>query len=245
MATILYLDFNKMMNNLILQIDTSTTVCSVALSEDGQTLAVIDLDEPNAHAAKLTVLIEQILREADRSVKQLAAIAVSMGPGSYTGLRIGVSTAKGLCYGLDVPLIAINTLEALFLGYKGQFGLQEHEAFIPMLDARRMEVYSAVYNHHSDLVKSTAAEIIDVNYYDRLLAVYSRVHLFGSGADKFEALFAGNDRVNVQLKFKASAAFLSKLAFEKLQNKAFEDIAYFEPFYLKDFVVMTKKKVGS
>ncbi|WP_104384465.1 tRNA (adenosine(37)-N6)-threonylcarbamoyltransferase complex dimerization subunit type 1 TsaB [Sphingobacterium sp. HMA12] len=232
------------MNNLILQIDTSTSVCSVALSENGQTLAVIDLDEPNAHAAKLTVLIEQILHKTERSMQELKAIAVSMGPGSYTGLRIGVSTAKGLCYGLDIPLIAINTLEALFLGYKEQFGLPEGEAFIPMLDARRMEVYSAVYNHQCKLVKPTSAEIIDANYYNELLASYSRVHLFGSGADKFDELFASNDRVHVQLEFKDSAAFLSPLAFDKFQNKEFEDVAYFEPFYLKDFVVMTKKKVG-
>lgn len=245
MAMTPYLDFNKTMNNLILQIDTSTTVCSVALSENGQTVAVIDLDEPNAHAAKLTVLIEQILDKTERSMRELKAIAVSMGPGSYTGLRIGVSTAKGLCYGLDIPLIAINTLEALFLGYKEQFGLQEGEAFIPMLDARRMEVYSAVYNDQCKLVKPTSAEIIGANYYDELLAAYSRVHLFGSGADKFDVLFATNDRVHVQMEFKGSAAFLSKLAFDKFQNKEFEDVAYFEPFYLKDFVVMTKKKVGS
>jgi len=233
------------MNNLILQIDTSTTVCSVALSENGQTLAVIDLDEPNAHAAKLTVLIEQILSETERSMKELAAIAVSMGPGSYTGLRIGVSTAKGLCYGLDIPLIAINTLEALFFGYQEQFGLQEDQAFIPMLDARRMEVYSAVYDHKHELVKPTSAEIIDADYYEELLTTYSHVHLFGSGADKFDTLFDTNDRVNVHLGFKDSAAFLSQLAFDKFQNKEFEDVAYFEPFYLKDFVVMTKKKVGS
>jgi len=232
------------MNNLILQIDTSTTVCSVALSENGQTLAVIDLDEPNAHAAKLTVLIEQILSETERSMKELAAIAVSMGPGSYTGLRIGVSTAKGLCYGLDIPLIAINTLEALFFGYQEQFGLQENEAFIPMLDARRMEVYSAIYDHKRDLVKPTSAEIIDADYYEELLTTYNRVNLFGSGADKFDTLFDTNERVNVQLGFKDSAAFLSQLAFDKFQNKEFEDVAYFEPFYLKDFVVMTKKKVG-
>jgi len=232
------------MNNLILQIDTSTTVCSVALSENGQTLAVIDLDEPNAHAAKLTVLIEQILSATERSMKELAAIAVSMGPGSYTGLRIGVSTAKGLCYGLDIPLIAINTLEALFFGYQEQFGLQESEAFIPMLDARRMEVYSAIYDHKRDLVKPTSAEIIDADYYEELLTTYNCVNLFGSGADKFDTLFDTNDRVNVQLGFKDSAAFLSQLAFDKFQNKEFEDVAYFEPFYLKDFVVMTKKKVG-
>jgi len=205
------------MNNLILQIDTSTAVCSVALSENGQTLQVIDLDEPNAHAAKLTILIEEILKQTGRKMQDLNAVAVSMGPGSYTGLRIGVSTAKGLCYALDVPLIAINTLEALFLGYKGQFGLTEDEAYLPMLDARRMEVYTAVYNHNAILER----------------------------ADKFQDLFSATDRVDVLSGFNVSAAFLSLLAFDKFQRKEFEDVAYFEPFYLKDFVVTpAKKKVG-
>ena len=244
MVMTLYLDFNITMNNLILQIDTSTTVCSVTLSQNGQTLAVLNLDEPNAHAAKLTVLIEQILHESGRSIKELAGIAVSMGPGSYTGLRIGVSTAKGLCYGLDIPLVAVNTLDALFAGYREQFDLQEKEAYIPMLDARRMEVYAAVYDHNGELIKPTSAEIIDADYYNELLATYKRVHLFGCGADKFETLFETNDRVNVQPGFKNSAAFLSQLAFDKFQHKKFEDVAYFEPFYLKDFVVMTKKKVS-
>ncbi|WON95273.1 tRNA (adenosine(37)-N6)-threonylcarbamoyltransferase complex dimerization subunit type 1 TsaB [Sphingobacterium sp. UGAL515B_05] len=233
------------MNNLILQIDTSTTVCSVALSENGQTLQVIDLDEPNAHAAKLTILIEEILKQTGRKMQDLNAVAVSMGPGSYTGLRIGVSTAKGLCYALDIPLIAINTLEALFLGYKGQFGLKKDEAYLPMLDARRMEVYSAVYSHDATLVRATSAEIIDADYFNELLLNYHRVHLFGSGADKFEDLFSANDRVDVLSGFKVSAAFLSPLAFDKFQRKEFEDVAYFEPFYLKDFVVTpAKKKVG-
>ncbi len=233
------------MNNLILQIDTSTTICSVALSENGETLAVIDLDEPNAHAAKLTILIAEILKQTDRTMQDLSAVAVSMGPGSYTGLRIGVSTAKGLCYALDIPLIAINTLEALFLGYKEQFGLKEQEAYLPMLDARRMEVYTAVYDHNADLVKATSAEIIDVDYFNELLSSYSRVHLFGSGADKFEDLFGATERVHILTGFQDSAAFLSQLAFDKFQKKQFEDVAYFEPFYLKDFVVTTaQKKVG-
>ncbi len=233
------------MNNLILQIDTSTTICSVALSENGETLAVIDLDEPNAHAAKLTILIAEILKQTNRAMKDLIAVAVSMGPGSYTGLRIGVSTAKGLCYALDIPLIAINTLEALFLGYKEQFGLNEQEAYLPMLDARRMEVYTAVYDHNAALVKATSAEIIDVDYFNELLSNYNRVHLFGSGADKFEDLFSSTDRVDILRSFQVSAAFLSQLAFDKFQKKQFEDVAYFEPFYLKDFVVTTaKKKVG-
>lgn len=233
------------MNNLILQIDTSTTICSVALSENGETLALIDLDEPNAHAAKLTILIAEILKKAGRKMQDLSAVAVSMGPGSYTGLRIGVSTAKGLCYALDIPLIAINTLEALFLGYKDQFGLMEEEAYLPMLDARRMEVYTAVYDHNAALVKTTSAEIIDADYFNELLLSYNRVHLFGSGADKFEDLFSSTDRVNIQAGFKDSASFLSQLAFDKFQKKQFEDVAYFEPFYLKDFVVTTaKKKVG-
>jgi len=233
------------MNNLILQIDTSTAVCSVALSENGQTLQVIDLDEPNAHAAKLTILIEEILKQTGRKMQDLNAVAVSMGPGSYTGLRIGGSTAQGLCYALDVPLIAINTLEALFLGYKGQFGLTEDEAYLPMLDARRMEVYTAVYNHNAILERATSAEIIDVEYFNELLLNYHRVHLFGSGADKFQDLFSATDRVDVLSGFNVSAAFLSLLAFDKFQRKEFEDVAYFEPFYLKDFVVTpAKKKVG-
>lgn len=233
------------MNNLILQIETSTAICSVALSEDGKTIAQLDLDEPNVHASKLTVMIEQILLEAGRSLKEVCAIAVSMGPGSYTGLRIGVSTAKGLCYGLDIPLIAINTLTALYEGYKQQYGVLEGQAYIPMLDARRMEVYSAVYDHHSHLVKPTSAEIIDINYFDGLLAHYSRINLFGSGADKFHDLFKSTPEVDVHMNFNISAAFLSTLAFDRFQNKQFEDVAYFEPFYLKDFVVtVAKKKVG-
>jgi len=233
------------MNNLILQIDTSTTVCSVGLSENGQTLHVINLDEPNAHAAKLTILIEEILKQTGRKMQDLSAVAVSMGPGSYTGLRIGVSTAKGLCYALDIPLIAINTLEALFLGYKSQFGVTVGEAYLPMLDARRMEVYTAVYNHDAALVRATSAENIDIGYFNRLLLKYDSVQLFGSGADKFETLFSSTERVNILSGFKDSAAFLSPLAFEKFERKLFEDVAYFEPFYLKDFVVTTaKKKVG-
>ncbi len=233
------------MNNLILQIDTSTTVCSVALSENGQTLHVINLDEPNAHAAKLTILIEEILKQTGRNMEDLNAVAVSMGPGSYTGLRIGVSTAKGLCYALDIPLIAINTLEALFVGYRSQFGLTVGEAYLPMLDARRMEVYTAVYDHDATLVRATSAEIIDIDYFNGLLLDYDRVQLFGAGADKFETLFSSTERVNILSGFKDSAAFLSPLAFEKFERKLFEDVAYFEPFYLKDFVVTTaKKKVG-
>ncbi|WP_367211173.1 tRNA (adenosine(37)-N6)-threonylcarbamoyltransferase complex dimerization subunit type 1 TsaB [Sphingobacterium sp. R2] len=233
------------MNNLILQIDTSTTVCSVALSENGQTLHVINLDEPNAHAAKLTILIEEILKQTSRNMEDLNAVAVSMGPGSYTGLRIGVSTAKGLCYALDIPLIAINTLEALFVGYRSQFGLTVGEAYLPMLDARRMEVYTAVYDHDATLVRATSAEIIDIDYFNGLLLDYDRVQLFGAGADKFETLFSSTERVNILSGFKDSAAFLSPLAFEKFERKLFEDVAYFEPFYLKDFVVTTaKKKVG-
>jgi len=233
------------MNNLILQIDTSTSICSVALSEHGQTRAVIDLDEPNAHAGKLTILIEEILSDGGLTLKDLDAVAVSMGPGSYTGLRIGVSTAKGLCYGLDIPLLGIDTLYALFLGYKDQFGLKENEVYIPMLDARRMEVYASVFNHNSALIKATSAEIIDVDYFDELLSEYDRVNLFGPGADKFEELFKSNDRVRVLTGFKDSAAFLSVQAFAKFQERQFEDVAYFEPFYLKDFVVTTaKKKVG-
>lgn len=133
----------------------------------------------------------------------------------------------------------------MFLGYKGQFGSTAGDAYLPMIDARRMEVYTAVYDHNAALVKATSAEIIDVDYFNELLQNYHRVHLFGSGADKFEDLFSASDRVNVLSGFNVSATFLSTLAFDKFQRQEFEDVAYFEPFYLKDFVVTTaKKKVG-
>ncbi len=162
---ILCLNTIVMYENLVLQIDTSTAVCSVALSARGELLSVRDLEQPNVHASQLTPMIADLLDAQQVTFGDLKAVAVAMGPGSYTGLRIGVSAAKGLCYALDIPLIAINTLTGLFEGYHENNRLSASEAYIPMLDARRMEVYTAVYNGQGDLIKSTSAEIIDEHYY--------------------------------------------------------------------------------
>jgi tRNA threonylcarbamoyladenosine biosynthesis protein TsaB len=226
---------------VILQIETATSICSVALSVSGKTTHVAELNEPNAHAAKLTRLIEQVIKEASLTLADLDAIAVSKGPGSYTGLRIGVSTAKGLCYGLEIPLIAIDSLHSLAAGFLLETDLAANTMLYPMIDARRLEVYTAVFDRDLLLVQPTKAQIIDLNYFDALTPDVPLV-LFGDGADKFKDMFAGKANIQVVSDFKQSAAFLSKPAYEAFLNSNFEDIAYFEPFYLKDFVPMKSKK---
>jgi len=225
----------------ILQIETATSVCSVALSVSGKTTHLAELDEPNAHAAKLTRLIEKVVKEASLTMADLDAVAVSKGPGSYTGLRIGVSTAKGLCYGLDIPLIAIDSLYSLADGFRQlNTALPDRALICPMIDARRLEVYTAVYTKDLVLKQATKAQIIDPNYFDGLPDV--PLVLFGDGADKFKAMFAGKEHIQVVSDFRQSAAFLSRLAYAAFLTSDFEDLAYFEPFYLKDFVPTKPKK---
>lgn len=226
----------------ILQIETATPVCAVALSKNGETIATIDADEPNLHASHLTIFIEQVLAEADLAFADLAAIAVSMGPGSYTGLRIGVSTAKGLCYGLDIPLIGINTLDAMFFGFAQAHPSEIAEVAIPMIDARRMEVYMALYEKGGHKVVDTVARIIDVDAFyaeDGKMVDYV---LFGTGADKFIPVFSERSDVRIYPDFKNSAGFLSASAFQRYEDGDFEDLVHFEPFYLKDFIATTPKK---
>ncbi len=227
----------------ILQIETATQVCSVALSTNGETVVFRDLDEPNVHAARLTLLIAEVLQEAGLAFADLAAVAVSKGPGSYTGLRIGVSTAKGLCYATDLPLIAVDTLSGMAHGFLSTCSsdIDEKTWLCPMVDARRMEVYSAVYDHRLNLMTDTAANIIDGESFDHL-APDREIILFGSGADKFEELFAGSKQVNVKPAFKNSARYLSRLAYQAFTDNDVEDVAYFEPYYLKDFVATTPKQ---
>ena len=147
---------------LILQIETATAVCSCALSLNGETIALRELNQANVHIEKLTLLIEEVLEAAGRTLKDLNAVAVSMGPGSYTGLRIGVSTAKGLCYALDIPLLAVSTLDAMASGFLEKHPDLQNEALIcPMIDARRREVYSAVYAADLSKIEPVAARIID------------------------------------------------------------------------------------
>lgn len=224
----------------ILQIETATTVCSVALSKDGETVAVKQINERNIHAEVITLFIDELLKEAGVNYGQLNAVAVSSGPGSYTGLRIGVSTAKGLCFALDKPLIAIETLEAMTDGIVT--GHQLYGAAIllcPMIDARRMEVYTAIFDTVGNRVKPTAAQIIDGNSFKELLADNTFL-FFGDGAPKCQEALGADPNARFITEFSNSAAYLSKKAYEKLLSGEFEDVAYFEPFYLKDFIAGKK-----
>ncbi len=227
--------------SLILQIETSTQTCSVALAKEGVVLYSKEETDRNIHAANITLFIDEVVKFCNYTLNDLDAIAVSMGPGSYTGLRIGVSTAKGLCYALDIPLIAINTLEAMADGFRAKcFSVQPNSLFCPMIDARRMEVYCAIYNYDLDTVVSTAAKIIDSNSFDSVLESHI-IYFFGDGAAKCEESLGSNMNARVMDDFTNSARDLSGLALKKFNNNEFVDVAYFEPFYLKDFVAGVKK----
>lgn len=221
----------------ILNIETSTEICSVTISENGELLYKKETSEGLSHSKLLTVFIEEILAENNFKLNQLDAVAVSKGPGSYTGLRIGVSVAKGLCYGLGIPLIAVNSLEimATFAALKST----ENMLFCPMIDARRMEVYTALYNSKGEEIKPVSAEIIEGNF----LAEYledSKILFFANGAEKCKALITHPNAI-FNGPNKTSAQFMQKLTAEKYNNKEFEDLAYFEPFYLKNFVATIPK----
>ncbi|WP_396153628.1 tRNA (adenosine(37)-N6)-threonylcarbamoyltransferase complex dimerization subunit type 1 TsaB [Flavobacterium sp.] len=219
---------------LILNIETATKNCSVALSKDGKTLAIRELSEQNfSHAEKLHVFIEELFAESHLKLQDLSAIAVSQGPGSYTGLRIGVSAAKGLCYALSIPLIAVDTLEILARKINISNG-----TILPMIDARRLEVYSAFFDKNYAKIRETKAEIIDKNSFQETSEM---LHLIGDGAMKFKEILTGEKfKYYPEMQF-PSATEMSLISFQKFQNKQFEDVAYFEPFYLKDFVLITKK----
>ncbi|MGJ1419314.1 tRNA (adenosine(37)-N6)-threonylcarbamoyltransferase complex dimerization subunit type 1 TsaB [Sphingobacterium spiritivorum] len=232
-----------MNKNYILQIETATPACSVAVSLDGDVITAVGAEENNIHATHLTVFIEKALQNAGITVQDLSAVAVSMGPGSYTGLRIGVSAAKGLCYALDIPLIAIDTLYAMFSGFSQRI-VQENEKILlcPMIDARRMEVYSALYDQHGHQVVPVGANIIDQEFFQVYEEEGYQLHLFGSGAPKFKTLFEANPSIDVYGDFSNSAAHMTAQAFGKMNSQSFEDVAYFEPYYLKDFIATTPKK---
>jgi len=224
----------------ILQIETATTVCSVALAKDGETLAFKQINERNIHAEVITLFIDDLLKENSISYGQLDAIAVSSGPGSYTGLRIGVSTAKGLCFAMDKPLIAVETLEAMADGLITEIQLAGTDVLLcPMIDARRMEVYTAIFDTQGNRIKHTSAEIIDENSFDDLLKDRT-ILFFGDGAAKCQAVLGGNTHAQFITVFSNSAAYLTRKAYEKFSAGQFEDVAYFEPFYLKDFIAGKK-----
>lgn len=229
----------------ILNIETATPLCSVALAIDGRVMARRETMEEKSHASRLTVFIEEILREHGLQIKDLNAIAVGKGPGSYTGLRIGVSTAKGLCYALKIPLISVPTLQSLSLAGESainEMGTQLHpnDLLCPMIDARRMEVYCALYQSNQSIKQEVSAEIIDNKSFSNLLAT-QRIFFFGNGALKCQPNICSPNAIFVD-KVQLSALNMASIAYSKFQNKEFENVAYFEPFYLKDFITTIPKK---
>ena len=220
---------------IILCIETATTNCSVGLSVDGN---IVSCKEDNglqySHAERLHVYIEDHLLEAQISMQQLDAIAVSKGPGSYTGLRIGVSAAKGLCFALDIPLIALPTLEILARQVKIEKGL-----IIPMLDARRMEVYSTIFSTSFETLRETQAQILDeASFLDSLDK--ETVYFIGNSNDKFQEICKHKNAIFLEYKLPSSKE-MAALSEAKFKNSDFEDLAYFEPYYLKDFIGGKKK----
>lgn len=232
---------------LILCIDTATPVCSVSLGDGEKIVVRIDSTEEKSHAGHLALFVDQALKNAGKSFSQIDAIAVSKGPGSFTGLRIGVSMAKGLCYAGNLPLIAIDTLQAMAAGmskvskdiYVDQIS-PETALYCPMVDARRMEVYTAVYNFQNQQVEKTKAMIIDEHSFIPLL--YNRQIVFaGDGANKCKDLIKSPNAFFLP-GFSHSAANMIDIAQRLFDSGKFEDIAYFEPYYLKDFIVTVSKK---
>lgn len=222
---------------LILNIDTSTSICSVALAKDGGIIAIKENNEGLNHSVLLGSYIDNILKENGTDAHQLDAVAVSMGPGSYTGLRIGVSIAKGLCFGADIPLIAIPTLQALALSVSSK--IQENAWYCPMIDARRMEVYTAFFDRNNRTMTDTKAEIIDDNSFATILSEH-KVYFFGNGSSKIKGTLSSPNAYYIE-KAETSAAHLVPLAEKLFEQKKFADVAYFEPFYLKDFIATTPK----
>lgn len=225
---------------LILSIDTSTKACSTALHLDGQLVASRDLLEDKSHSVRLLGLIDDVLEMAGFKMAEVDAFAVAKGPGSYTGLRIGVSTIKGLCYAMDKPMISVNTLDAMALEVIKE---KEHKAlYCPMIDARRMEVYCAVFDQNLTVVSDIEAKIIDETSFADFLDK-GEVYFFGDGSGKCKEAFGNNSKAIFVNDIHPSAKWVGELAVAKFEQGQFEDVAYFEPFYLKDFVATTPKKV--
>ncbi len=222
---------------VLLNIETATKNCSVSLSVDGTQVGVREIAEEHfSHAEKLHVFIEELLKENGFSMKDLAAIAVSQGPGSYTGLRIGVSSVKGLCYGLSIPMIALDTLQILAKQLTVESGW-----IIPMIDARRMEVFCAVFSHEGNPVKAIEAKVIDEASFSELEGDMP-VYFIGDGAMKCATVLKAANFHFCDTIVYPSAKEMIGLSYQKYLDQDFVDVAYFEPYYLKDFVLPVKKQ---
>lgn len=223
----------------ILHIETSTEVCSVALSQDGATIFAEEDAQGQQHAVKLGTFVDEALSFADSHAIPLDAVAVSCGPGSYTGLRIGVSMAKGICYGRDIPLIGLPTLEVMCVPVLLRHELPDDALLCPMIDARRMEVYAAIYDRALHPVRPTAADIVDENSYLEYLEEHP-VYFFGNGADKCREKIT-HPHAHFIDRIRPLAKMMFPLAEKAVALLDYKDVAYFEPFYLKEFVA-TKSK---
>ncbi len=231
---------------LILNIETATRVCSVALSRDGSILTSKESNEQYSHSELITVFIQEVMKESEAKLEDINAVAISKGPGSYTGLRIGVSTAKGLCFALDKPLISIGTLQSMAYGMSKNPEIEKLEKnilFCPMIDARRMEVYAALYDINNKEVREVGADIIDENSFSEYLK-NSKVIFFGDGAGKCKEILSVNPNAIFNDDVLPSSLHMVSLAEQKFREKQFEDLAYFEPFYLKDFIAGVPKVKG-
>lgn len=225
----------------ILLIESSTHVCSVALAKDNEVIAIREDFEEKSHASLLAVFVAEVLKEANILPNQLSAVCTSKGPGSYTGLRIGVSTAKGLAYALDIPLIAVGTLHAMAEGFAAQLNhTTPLQLVIPTIDARRMEVYSSVYTQHMEPLRDIEAQIITAESFTEY-AAHNFIHIIGTGAAKCIPVLTST-QFHIYPDFLPSAKYMCNIAFRFFQEKKFEDVAYFEPFYLKDFIATIPRK---
>lgn len=230
--------------SLILCIETGTDICSVGIARDGELVSLRESDEGRDHAKKVGVFVDELLRETGISPDELNSVAVGMGPGSYTGLRIGVSFAKGLCYGLGIPLVAVGSLDAL-----AAVAIEDYDAGIldvdnwenavlcPMVDARRMEVYTRLYDTKGNALSDVTAEVVTEQTFADVRRERQLV-MFGNGAAKCREVLPDATYINIT----PSARGLARLAEQRLSAGQTEDIAYFEPFYLKDFIVIPSKK---
>lgn len=222
------------MSTYILHLETATKVCSVGLSLNGKLISIKEIEEDGySHGENLNCFIEDVLKEASIKIQNISAISLASGPGSYTGLRIGAATAKGLCYALEIPLIAIDALTCL-----SEIAKEFHpnSTLCPVIDARRMEVYNLFCDENGTILKEISADIIDENSYSE----FEPFVYFGDGADKLQEIWKDKN-CRIDSSIKSSARGQVKLAYEKFQAQDFEDVAYWEPFYLKDFIAGVKK----
>ena len=225
----------------ILSIETATSICSVALHRQGQLLGCQSLTIEKSHSSHLVVMIEQLLNNCRIDRADLQAVAVSKGPGSYTGLRIGTATAKGLCYALEIPLIGINTLTAM--AYQFAEVPAGIDFLCPMIDARRMEVYCAVFSSNLNIQAETSAVIVNSESFSSWLN-QGKVLFFGNGSAKCQEVLNGENSL-FQKDFVPSASSIGQLAGQKFEKGEFEDLAYFQPFYLKEYrTTIPKDKIG-